>query len=141
MIGNINNVSAHDCPSVVQTAADKAAVEAAALAASERRKDTARAALAAILADNTPQAAKDGIAMLRMLIVNLINQPNVPRYRRITTRCAMTNSVVYQHVRPELVVDKSCPNTRLAGFPRSSSASIHRPCVSVLLFRGRWLCS
>ena len=53
----------------------------------ERRKGVARAALTALLADNAPQAAKDGIAMLRMLVTNLVKQSNVPRYRRITTRC------------------------------------------------------
>lgn len=110
MIADIDIVSAHGCPSVAQTAADKAAAEAAALAASERRKDTARAALAAILADNTPQAAKDGIAMLRMLVVNLINQPNVPRYRRITTRCAVTSTFVYKHVIPSPV--SNAPDSR-----------------------------
>lgn len=73
---------------LLSTAADKAAAEAAALAATERRKETARAALRALLADNAPHAAKDGIAMLRMLVANLVNQPNVPRYRRIASRCA-----------------------------------------------------
>ncbi|CAM9820445.1 unnamed protein product [Ectocarpus sp. 6 AP-2014] len=68
-----------------QEAADKAAAEAAALAATEGRKATARAALAALVADNSAQAAKDGMAMLRMLVANLVNQPNVPRYRRIAT--------------------------------------------------------
>ncbi|CAM9328875.1 unnamed protein product [Scytosiphon promiscuus] len=68
-----------------QEAADRAAAEAAALAATERRKNTARSALSALLADNTPHAAKDGIAMLRMLVANLVNQPNVPRYRRIAS--------------------------------------------------------
>ncbi|CAM9583107.1 unnamed protein product [Ectocarpus sp. 13 AM-2016] len=68
-----------------QEAADKAAAEAAALAATEGRKATARAALTALVADNSAQAAKDGMAMLRMLVANLVNQPNVPRYRRIAT--------------------------------------------------------
>ncbi|CAN0386311.1 unnamed protein product [Ectocarpus sp. 12 AP-2014] len=68
-----------------QEAADKAAAEAAALAATEGRKVTARAALTALVADNSAQAAKDGMAMLRMLVANLVNQPNVPRYRRIAT--------------------------------------------------------
>ncbi|CBJ27246.1 conserved unknown protein [Ectocarpus siliculosus] len=70
---------------MAQEAADKAAAEAAALAATEGRKATARAALAALVADNSAQAAKDGMAMLRMLVANLVNQPNVPRYRRIAT--------------------------------------------------------
>lgn len=70
------------------TAADKLAAEEAAQAATARRKDVARAALAALLANNSPQAAKDGIAMLRMLVANLVNHPNVPRYRRIATRYA-----------------------------------------------------
>ncbi|CAM9453587.1 unnamed protein product, partial [Laminaria digitata] len=64
---------------------DEEAAKAAALAVTERRKGVARAALAALLADNAPQAAKDGIAMLRMLVANLVKQSNVPRYRRITT--------------------------------------------------------
>eukprot|EP00903_Cladosiphon_okamuranus_P007143 g6937.t1 len=68
-----------------EEAADKLAAEEGVLAATARRKDVARAALAALLADNAPQAAKDGIAMLRMLVANLVNQPNVPRYRRIAT--------------------------------------------------------
>lgn len=54
----------------------------------ERRKEVARTALSTLLAGNAPQAAKDGIAMLRMLVANLVKQPNVPRYRRITTRFA-----------------------------------------------------
>lgn len=66
--------------------ADTAAAEAAALVVTERRKEAARAALTGLVADNSPQAAKDGIAMLRMLVANLVKQPNVPRYRRITTR-------------------------------------------------------
>lgn len=72
------------------TAEDRAAAEAAALAATEGRKATARAALAALVADNSAQAAKDGMAMLRMLVANLVNQPNVPRYRRIATRYVST---------------------------------------------------
>lgn len=80
--------TAYILPWSVLTAADKLAAEKAALAATARRKDVARAALAALLRDNAPQAAKDGIAMLRMLVANLVNQPNVPRYRRIATRCA-----------------------------------------------------
>ena len=56
--------------------------------AMERRKEVARTALSTLLAGNAPQAAKDGIAMLRMLVANLVKQPNVPRYRRITTRFA-----------------------------------------------------
>lgn len=76
---------AADAP--VPTAADKLAAEEAALAATARRKSVARVALTALLADNAPQAAKDGIAMLRMLVANLVNQPNVPRYRRIAARC------------------------------------------------------
>ena len=56
----------------------------------ERRKEVARTALSALLANNAPQAAKDGIAMLRMLVANLVKHPNVPRYRRIATRCTLT---------------------------------------------------
>lgn len=63
--------------SVSQTAAQTAVVA--------RRKEAARTSLSALLANNSPQAAKDGIAMLRMLVANLIKQPNVPRYRRIAT--------------------------------------------------------
>lgn len=69
-------------------ALDEAAAEAIVVAATARRKVAARTALAAMLADNAPQAAKDGIAMLRMLVANLVKHPNVPRYRRIATRCA-----------------------------------------------------
>lgn len=81
------------CRLVVPTAADKLAAEEAALAATARRKDAARAALGALLADNAPQAAKDGMAMLRMLVSNLVNQPNVPRYRRIATRCVCSSTL------------------------------------------------
>lgn len=65
---------------------EEEAAEAAAVAvATARRKEVARVALATLLAANAPQATKDGMAMLRMLVANLIKQPNVPRYRRIAT--------------------------------------------------------
>lgn len=70
--------------------AERAAAEAVVRAATARRKEAARTALSALVADNAPQAAKDGIAMLRMLVANLVKQPNVPRYRRIATRYGST---------------------------------------------------
>lgn len=83
---------------------DKAAAEAAELAATERRKTTARMALTSLLADNAPQAAKDGIAMLRMLVANLVKQPNVPRYRRIATRCVSTLAL---HCTPGIILPRA----------------------------------
>lgn len=70
----------------IRSVGETAAQSAAQGALIARRKEAARAALSSILASNAPQVAKDGIAMLRMLVTNLVRQPNVPRYRRIATR-------------------------------------------------------